>query len=352
AERHLTRAVELEAARFGPMHPGLASILNNLGVVYEHLDNPARAESCYRRAHAIASAVLPPDDPAVVMSEKNLRDFCRARGIPFEQPTAPAAAAPEAPTRAWAPAAPIPAPVPDRTPTASASSEPEAATRSNGPGVAPRTLVIVALIVFAVIVGAIVIATRSRSTSDAPTAAPAAAVPSHGPATPSATPVPSAPKPAPDQQPAARPSQPTATGAAPSAGRQTAPGKREAARPEPRRTAPVASAATPTVVSAQLCRSIETGGDWRCTPVAGALEPGPVSFYTRLKTPTDTKVEHRWYRANRLQQTMTLRIHANQGTGYRTFSRATVSAAGEWMVQLRAMDGTVLHEERFTVASR
>jgi hypothetical protein len=38
-----------EEASFGPM-AGLASILNNLGVVYERLDRPDKAEACYRRA--------------------------------------------------------------------------------------------------------------------------------------------------------------------------------------------------------------------------------------------------------------------------------------------------------------
>ena len=107
----------------------------------------------------------------------------------------------------------------------------------------------------------------------------------------------------------------------------------------------------PTLVSAQLCRSIETSGEWRCTPANGQVAPGSVVFYTRLKTPADTAVEHRWYRGDRLQQKMTLRIRANQGTGYRTFSRATVGAGlgGQWKVELRAMNGAVLHEERFTV---
>ena len=53
---------------------------------------------------------------------------------------------------------------------------------------------------------------------------------------------------------------------------------------------------------------------------------GPVVFYTRLKAPADTAVEHRWLRGDRLQQKMTLRIRANPGAGYRTYSRATVGA--------------------------
>jgi len=60
AEQYLSRAVELEEVSFGPMHAELASILNNLGVVYERLDRPDKAEACYRRAYAIAKASLPP----------------------------------------------------------------------------------------------------------------------------------------------------------------------------------------------------------------------------------------------------------------------------------------------------
>ena len=84
AEQHLSRAVELEEVSFGPMHAELASILNNLGVVYERLDRPDKAEACYRRAYAIAKASLPPGDPGIELSATNLRDFCAARGIPFE----------------------------------------------------------------------------------------------------------------------------------------------------------------------------------------------------------------------------------------------------------------------------
>jgi hypothetical protein len=66
------------------MHAELASILNNLGVVYERLDRPDKAEACYRRAYAIAKASLPPGDPGIELSATNLREFCEARGIPFE----------------------------------------------------------------------------------------------------------------------------------------------------------------------------------------------------------------------------------------------------------------------------
>jgi hypothetical protein len=205
---------------------------------------------------------------------------------------------------------------------------------------APRTLAIAALVVVAAIAALIFVAKRSSSpTSEpAPAPTPAAAAP-----TPSPAPAVRAPEPA----PAAQATPPTA---APSP-QATAPTEAAQAPAAARRERKAAPAVVPTLVSAQLCRSIETSGEWRCTPANSKVEPGPVVFYTRLKAPADTTIEHRWYRGDRLQQKMTLRIHANKGAGYRTYSRATVGAGltGAWKVELRAMNGTVLHEERFTV---
>jgi hypothetical protein len=64
-----------------------------------------------------------------------------------------------------------------------------------------------------------------------------------------------------------------------------------------------------------------------------------------------TIIEHRWYRDDRLSQSVELRIQASPGSGYRTYSRRTVSAenAGNWRVEVRTKDGSVLHEERFVV---
>jgi hypothetical protein len=72
-------------------------------------------------------------------------------------------------------------------------------------------------------------------------------------------------------------------------------------------------------------------------------------FYTRLKSPVDTTVEHRWYRGGQLRQTRKLSIRTNTGTGYRTYSRLTVDGTGDWRVELRSRDGALLHEERFAV---
>jgi len=372
AEQYLSRAVELEEVSFGPMHAELASILNNLGVVYERLDRPDKAEACYRRAYAIAKASLPPGDPGIELSATNLREFCEARGIPFEpsafaqeaaadQPASAQSATGEKPAAEVAPALPPPSPlravhepvvpVPKKAPMEPELPRDAVPVEAREPAalMAPRTLAISALVVVAVIVGVIFVATRSSSPTSqpepAPTPAAAARVQEPAPAPPPAVSTP-APAPAPQEStPAAAPPQQSPQAAAPP---KTAPAP---APPVARRQSPAVSAVVPTLVSAQLCRSIQTAGEWRCTPANGEVAPGSVVFYTRLKAPADTTVEHRWYRGDRLQQKMTLRIRANQGTGYRTYSRATVGAGltGAWKVELRAMNGSVLHEEHFTV---
>jgi hypothetical protein len=62
-------------------------------------------------------------------------------------------------------------------------------------------------------------------------------------------------------------------------------------------------------------------------------------------------VRHRWYRGDRLRQSVELQIRANPGSGYRTYSRNTVNAenAGDWRVELTTSDGILLREERFVV---
>ena len=94
----LQRAAVLQTAALGPAHPDIANTLNNLGVVAERLGWFEEAEAAYRRANTIAEASLPPDHPFVGTSQRNLRDFCIARGLPievlgtraFEPETAPA----------------------------------------------------------------------------------------------------------------------------------------------------------------------------------------------------------------------------------------------------------------------
>jgi len=118
------------------------------------------------------------------------------------------------------------------------------------------------------------------------------------------------------------------------------------------REAPAATATAKsglTVVEASVCRNLVTSGNWRCAPLASPAAAGPLVFYTRIKSDRNTKVQHRWYRGNELRRSSALAITANPGSGYRTFSRFTVSGAGEWRVELRSADGTLLREERFTI---
>jgi hypothetical protein len=124
--------------------------------------------------------------------------------------------------------------------------------------------------------------------------------------------------------------------------------------PQPTKSARAADAPAvknaPSVISVQLCANLGTGGagEWRCEAARSPVTPGRLYFYTRLKSERETKVQHRWYQGERLRQSVELTVHANTGTGYRTYSRNTV-ASGEWRVELRTRDGALLREERFTV---
>lgn len=82
--------------------------------------------------------------------------------------------------------------------------------------------------------------------------------------------------------------------------------------------------------------------------MGATADAGVLVFYTRIRSPRGTTVEHRWYRGDTVVQSVRLRIGANSGAGYRTYSRNTVGS-GAWRVELRASDGTLLHEARFTV---
>jgi Tetratricopeptide repeat/Protein of unknown function (DUF2914) len=313
AEAFLRQAAELQEGTLGAMHPDLANTLNNLGVVCERLDKPAEAERCYRRASAIATTALAPDHPFAVLSAKNLREFCEARGIPFDPPV------PQTP-------APIPAksePPADRT--MGRLPGPEPGSQAPPRVASSRTLLLSALVVCALVAVAVLMWPRSSPVQ-----------PTERPRQPSA-PAPSA------EVPFRTPASP-------------APG--EAAQPpgvaSPTETRPRAEGTTatiaPTVIDARLCRTLQTGAEWQCTPIAGTAGEGAVYFYTSVASPRDTTVEHRWYRGRTLHQVVTLRIRPNPA-GFRTYSRMTVTAAlaGAWHVEVRAADGTLLRTEPFTV---
>ena len=302
AELKLREAAALQEAQLGPFHADLANTLNNLGVVYERANSPAEAELCYRRAYAIATKALEPGHPFVATSRKNLEDFCRVRGRPFDR----SAIAPER--------------VPPRKPV----------PRSRRPLVVGA----VGAVVFAMLVIAAVWFRSSDPGNPAPTSR----------AETSAQPQPSLPEAAPAQSLPGDSHSSIAHG-----GKPVPPESGRSALRQNR--APAASASViVTIAEAHLCRRLSTR-DWRCDEASSPVSPGLLYFYTRVNASNNTVVEHRWYRDERLSQSVDLRIQASPGSGYRTYSRRTVSAenAGNWRVEVRTKDGTVLHEERFVV---
>jgi hypothetical protein len=322
AENLLREAAALQEQTLGPNHPDLANTLNNLGVVCEKTNNPIDAEHYFRRAHTIATATLAPDHPFVATSSKNLRDFCAARGRPTESPASPPAVAP------WL-EAPAPRAAPPR------ESSPSAKKQDVTPIPRKRFLRPLALGALSGIALLIVILTMARpwdspveetKSPPATAIAPARGTPSPRPTSPPAEPLARG-------QPTAKPTPPTR-------------GEADAVSALP--TTPARSAVMPTVATAQLCTALR---EWRCEVADSQVPPGPMFFYTQLKSATATTIEHRWYQGDRMRHAVQLRIEANPGAGYRTYSRNTISSdrAGDWRVELRSADGTVLHEERFTV---
>jgi hypothetical protein len=304
----LREAAALQEQTLGPNHPDLANTLNNLGIVCEMTDDPVDAEHYFRRAHAIAIATLAPDHPFVATSSKNLHDFCAARGRPVALPPSPPAVA------AW-----LDGPAPDPAP-------PHEPSRFSSP-LALGGLSVVGLLIVIVIMarpwGRPVEETGSRP---ATTRAAAREIPA---------PRPTAPPAEPQAQPRRTEQliQPTGSKAGTIGDRPSPP-----ARPS----------VMPTVATAQLCTALRA---WQCEAADSQVPPGPMFFYTQVKSATATTIEHRWYQGNRLNRAVQLRVEANPGVGYRTYSRNTISSesAGDWRVELRSADGTVLHEARFTV---
>jgi hypothetical protein len=116
------------------------------------------------------------------------------------------------------------------------------------------------------------------------------------------------------------------------------------------RPAAARSAVTISLATAQLCQTLSTsGGNWRCEPVGDPVSPRPIVLYTRVKSPRDAAVVHRWYRGNSLRQSAKLTIRANATEGYRTYSRFNVDVAGDWRVEVRSVDGDLLYEQPFAV---
>jgi len=316
AEELLREAALLQEASLGPFHPDLANTLNNLGVVCEITGNLPDAEHFFRRAFTIATTVLEPDHPFVATTRTNLCDFCEARGKSIQCPTSSPAVTPKLEAQATASVDP---PRESQLPRESQNLQ-QLARRTSF-----RPLAIGALSAAAALIVILAMA-RPWSTSTEPAKSSSMIAIDHTreiPAPPHAPlPVERVPVPAEIMKTA----------------RSASDGVRITA----------ATHARPTVVRARLCADLD---EWQCDPADRPVPPGPLFFYTQVRSTSATTIHHRWYRGDRLYQSVTFRVEATPSVGYRTQSRYTMTSdsAGSWRVELRAEDGALLHEERFSV---
>jgi hypothetical protein len=428
AERLLRRALVLQESSLGAEHFEVAKTLNNLAIVCEMNGRLSDAETCYRRAYAIAVSKLAPTDPFLVTSRENLEQFCQARGLPFNSRSAPPRSSPPAPTRPSGPPPRVAAPsgtlprttasppksataprtattvsashtesiadlpllsetamsprstpptavappkplTPSQTATTTRAAHPvtladmpfrSEAARPSAPARVDATLPMThsAVPVFAaergpwraIILGlaafVLVIAAWYWFASSGPPERAALS-----PVATSGTPAPAEPSPSePAPVPAAE-----SKAAAPPAAEPTAPPPAAVATDPAVATAPqppttTLESSSVTVVNAEACRSLTRSNAWTCTPATGSQAPGTIYFYTRVASPRDTTIEHRWYRDDQLAQRVPLRIRASP-EGFRTYSQIGISPdrAGSWKVELRTADGHVLGEDTFEI---
>lgn len=322
AEVLLREAALLQEARLGSLHPDLANTLNNLGIVCEMNGNPDEAERCLRRAVTIATTALEADHPFVATSRKNLHDFCETRRKPVELSTS----------------SPAVTPTPEAETTVSMDLPHEsrllAETQDLQPPVHRRSIRLFAVGALGPAAMLIVIFTAARpwltSTEQARvSSSPAIAMDSPREISAPLDAAVSLEKP------------PSAIETTKAAGKYV--------RHEMSASPSAASTyAHPEVVRARLCAELE---EWRCDPPDRPVPPGPLFFYTQVKSVSPTTIQHRWYRDNRLHQSVDLRLQASPSLGFRTYSRNVMDgdSAGSWRVELRSEAGALLHEERFTV---
>lgn len=309
ADELLNDAARIQEAELGPFHPDLASTLNNRAIVAENAGRLGEAETFYRRASAIVSQSLPVDDPAVAASRQNLEDFCRAHDLPIDPPAVPTASVFET----------------NAGPDVFSREAGTVAEARPAPRTMSRPLLWVAIVTAVLVTGAVLAreawwrgeSGESRNEPPASQAVPAPEQAVREPALPAGVDPPKAVTDVPPAEPVA---------------------------PVP------SSAGVMSLTTAQLCQTFSaTGSRWRCDPAGEAVEPGPVVFYTRVRSPRDVAVVHRWYRGDTLRQSVTLTVRANTAEGFRTYSRQTVDPGGAWRVEVRSVDGRVLHTQRFAV---
>ena len=402
AERSLRRALRLQEAALGLVHPDVANTLNDLGVVCDRLGRPDEAEFLYRRALGIARRTLEPEHPYITTSLQNLSNLYEAQGRPEKLVKAreggtsgsglpevdsddgleeadPAEATAQRPV--WATQVPV-------SPSHVESLQQRPSPSLYGWLANPIVLVGLGVALLAggwlLLGGSIDSDVPTQRTQDAggtvtlsQTSEANGGPVGTGPTTPSASAETPAETPAAvttdsaadsviaagtDQQAAASAAE-TPPVVAPSsderpAASQNVPTPAQTAEPDSR---DVPAATTPSVVAAaEICSQLDTRApdgaplaEWRCEPVSEQAQatPAQLFFYTRIRSPTSATVAHRWLRDGVLQQRIELDIGANNGAGYRTYSSHTVSSTqrGTWRVELQSSGQELLYAEEFVV---
>jgi hypothetical protein len=367
----LRRIVAIQEQSLGPDNVELAPSLNNLALMLERQGEVVDAERCYRRAYDIARRAVGAKDPLALAARDNLVEFLHAIGKldPLrddidDETLSRVSAAPgdrdgpaprltlDLPAATGAPgSAPVRSTTgPEPTPGSGVHLSVENAEPAKTPlSTAPRavtshetrergrrqglTLWVVAGLAAAAIAAWLMLGRSDR-------ASPERVV---------------------GDERSAGPTEPVAPPQAPAPATEPSPSEKAPPAPAPPRgpssnTRSSAETGATTALSAEasLCRRLDRGGGaWRCE---AAPESGPtdaVYFYTRVKSPRDLVVRHRWTFEGKTVRTVSLPIRANAREGFRTFSHQRVAEqAGQWEVSLLGEDGTVVVTRQFTVTSQ
>jgi DUF2914 family protein/tetratricopeptide repeat protein len=323
AESLLREVARLQADRLGPQHPDLASTFNNLGVVCERANNLLDAGKFYRQAISIASACLDADDPLLVTSRNNFNEFHRALGLvdtaasPHVDAQAPVGELEDSIRRTAERAHDA-----NIFATAPASTSIRLAT-----GIAIGVALLSALAIWwtRLPVEPGTVQQRVSELGD-----PLVSV-------------------SPSKQSAASQQASTRTirqrPAVEMVTRRSDPSTEHAASGT---TVPASTQGPVQAIEVSVCESLSiVSGRWECTPTSDPAAGVALYFYTRIVSPTTSRIHHRWYQNGVLRHDVSFAVEASR-SGYRTFSRRRVDS-GDWRVEVVDADGAVLGERRVSV---
>lgn len=378
----LRLALDQQVSALGPDHRDLAPTLNNLAMMLERQGETAEAERCYRRAYDVARRSAAADDPLVKVSRANLVAFLQAAGVadpvvdlPVED-RGPGGASPASTARTGEPAAaphpvappgraaapPPPVRAPERTvPAPAASPSPRrapspATTSTAATGLSRRGRFAIAIIAGAMAGGLAGWLLIGRQTSDIEGERPQTVVPAAvEPVAPPGPPTKQSPPVGVDrtpEPPAPAPAAPTRPEMATPPPKAPVPAPFPSPRPgSPDESAKGRSDGSSISVDGRVCTAlVRNSGVWRCDPAGETTSAGSVYYYSRVRSPRDVVVRHRWSHQGTVTQTVPLEIRANPQQGFRTFSRQNLAGrSGTWEVSLLGPDGTVIDSQRFTV---